>query len=117
LRKKKSGFCARDINAKKMVKRTKIRHGKFMIKRGDNMVEKRVSASRENDIINIEQKIGSMFRRPKNKERGIRFRGNEANGLNESGKTLKPCSRSLFETIKRFLEKTNKVGRGGILKT
>ena len=51
------------------------------------------------------------------KERGVRKRGNKAYGLNKGRKALKPCTWSLFETIERFLKKTNMVGIGRVFKT
>lgn len=100
-----------------MMKRTKICHGKLPIERRDGMLKKRIRTSRENDIINIKQEVGSVSRRLINKERRIGFGGNKAYGLNKSSKALKPCTRSLFKAIKRFVEETNKIWRGGILKT
>ena len=51
------------------------------------------------------------------KERAVRKRGNKAYGLNKGRKALKPCTWSLFETIERFLKKTNMVGIGRVFKT
>jgi uncharacterized protein YcbX len=44
-------------------------------------------------------------------------RGDKTNGLNVGREVLKPCSRCLFQTIKRFLKKTNVIGKIRILKT
>jgi hypothetical protein len=49
----------------------------------------------------------------KNEKRGVRFRC-KANGLNKSGKTIKPGTRSLFKTIERFMEETYKIRRRGV---
>ena len=94
-----------------MKKRTKVNHGKLTIERRDDMLEKRIRTSRENDIINIKQEVGSVSRRLMNKDRRIGFGGNKAYGLNKSSKALKPCTRSLFKAIKRFVEETNKIWR------
>ena len=53
----------------------------------------------------------------KGKERCIRTGGSEANSLSISGKTLKPSPWCLFETIKRFLKKTNIIRIRRIFKT
>jgi hypothetical protein len=54
-----------------------------------------------------------VFSGVKNKRRGVRFGWSKTNGLNKSGKTMKPGTRSLFEAVERFMEETYKVrGRG-----
>jgi hypothetical protein len=71
----------------------------------------------KNYVINIKKKICCMVGGFKDKKRGVSFGRNKANGLNKSGETLKPGTRRLFETVERFVKKTNKVRRGRILKT
>jgi hypothetical protein len=56
---------------------------------------------------------GSMI----NKKRGVRKRGDKTDGLNVGGEALEPGARCLFETIKRFLKKTNMIRKRRILKT
>jgi hypothetical protein len=51
------------------------------------------------------------------KKRGVGERWSETNGLNIGRETLKPSPWSLFETIERFLKKTNMIRSRGILKT
>ena len=51
------------------------------------------------------------------KERSVRKRGNKTYGLNKGREALKPCMWSLFETIERFLKKTNMVGIRRVFKT
>jgi hypothetical protein len=51
------------------------------------------------------------------KKRGVGERWSETNGLNIGRETLKPSPGSLFETIQRFLKKTNMIRSRGILKT
>jgi hypothetical protein len=53
-----------------------------------------------------------MFSGFEDKKRGVAFRRNKANGLNKGGKTLKPGTRRLFETVERLVKKTNNVRVG-----
>jgi hypothetical protein len=48
-----------------------------------------------------------MFSGFEDEKRGVAFGRNKSNGLNESGKTLKPGTRRLFEAVERFVKKTN----------
>ena len=53
----------------------------------------------------------------KNEEGSIRFRLSETNGASIGGETLKPGSRSLLETVERFVEATHIVRVASIDKT
>ena len=63
------------------------------------MLKKSVRRGSEKDVINIKQEKRRVFIGFEDEKRGVRFRKNKNNGLNKSGKTLKPSTRSLFKTI------------------
>jgi len=100
-----------------MMKRTKISHRKFVLEKRDNALKKIRRGSCKNNIIDIEKKIGNMMIGMINKERIIRTRRRKTNCLNKSRESLKPGTRSLFETVERLLEETNVIGRVRIFKT
>jgi len=73
------------------------------------VVKKVLSRGSENDVINIEKEIGCVSGGVINKERSIGERWCETYGLYVGGETLKPSPRGLFETVQRFLKKTDMI--------
>jgi hypothetical protein len=87
------------------------------VKRRNNLVKKGRRRGGKNNVINIKKKICSVVVGFKDEKRGVTFGRNIANGLNKSGKALKPSTRRLFEIVERLAKKTNMIRRGRILKT
>jgi hypothetical protein len=81
-RKKKGMFGTSDIDAKKMMQRSKVSHGKFRVKRRNNLVKKG-RRGRKNYVINIKKKILSVFGGFKDEKICVAFGRNEANGLDK----------------------------------
>jgi len=73
------------------------------------VVEKGLSGGSKNDIINIKKKISGVSGGVINKKRSVSKRRSKTYGLYVGGETLKPSPRGLFETIQRFLKKTDMI--------
>ena len=72
---------------------------------------------KENDAIYKKKEVGNFGIVVVHKERRVRKGRTETYRLDERIEMLKPGSWSLFETIKRFLEKTDMIWIGRIFKT
>ncbi|XP_048556699.1 uncharacterized protein LOC125537428 [Triticum urartu] len=97
----------RNLNPKKVAKRTKIRHTKLLTKtcldKGNVL---RVITS-DDHVINIEKEQSPTTRRRVNKQRGIMITGQETSGSHHRGETLEPGARGLFKTIEGAAKSTD----------
>jgi hypothetical protein len=91
--------CRRNLNPKKVAKRTKIRHEKLLTETCLNKGNVLRVITSDDHVINIEKQQGPTPRRGVDKQCWIMSTGREASGNNHRGETLKPGTRSLFETI------------------
>jgi hypothetical protein len=97
----------RNLDPKKVAKRTKISHKKLVTKTGlnkDNIL--RIITS-DDHIVNIEEKKSASTRRNMNKQRRIVSARGEASNSHHRGEALKPGARGLFEAIKRAPKMAN----------
>jgi hypothetical protein len=86
------------------------------LEKRDDVVKEIRRRGGQNNVIDIKKKIGNLIIRVINKERVVGTRRRETDCLQKGRKALKPGSRSLFETVERFLKETNMIGQGRIFK-
>jgi hypothetical protein len=104
---KKSIRGGGNLNPKKVAKRSKIRHKKILTKTGLNKGNMLRVITSDDHVINIEEEKSPPTRRSVNKQCGIMSARRETRGSHHRGKTLKPGSMGLFQTIKRASKTTN----------
>jgi hypothetical protein len=96
-----------NLNPKKVAKRTKISHKKLVTKTGLNKGNILRVITRDDHIVNIEEKKSASTRRSVNKQRRIMSARGETSSSHHRGKPLKPGARGLFQAIKRAPKTTN----------
>ena len=90
---------ARDGDPKEVVQLSEVRHGELEVKTSCDSPEQVRRGSREDDVVDVHQQVGSGASLLKNKEGGVGGRGDEAQLTKVSGETLVPRPQSLLQTI------------------
>jgi hypothetical protein len=88
----------------------KVRHGEFRVKAIDDAAEESIRGSREDDVVDVEQQVGTGAALSVDKEGGVSGRSDEAELSNVRGEALVPRPRGLLEAVEGALKKTNGIG-------
>jgi hypothetical protein len=104
---KKSIRSGGNLNPKKVAKRTKIHHKKILTKMSLNKSNVLRVIDIDDHVINIEKEKSPPTRRRVNKQHRIMRARRETTSSHHRGEELKPCTRGMFQTIKRAPKTTN----------
>ena len=88
----------------------KVRHGELRVKAIDDAAEQSIRGSREDDVVDVEQQVGTGAALNVDKEGGVGGRSDEAELSNVRGEALVPRPRGLLEAVEGALKKTDGVG-------
>jgi hypothetical protein len=100
-----------------MRERPQVRHSELMAESRNNIAKKLRRRGSEDNIVDVEEKIGSLGRGFIDEKRGITAGSNKTNRCDERVETLEPGSWSLFEAVERLAEEAYVRGMGRIFET
>ncbi|KAG2540833.1 hypothetical protein PVAP13_9NG584114 [Panicum virgatum] len=104
----------RDLKAKKVMKRTKIRHQELITEAHLHKINELRVITGDDHVINIEKKKRAATRRSVDKEGRIVITGLKASISDNRGEVLKPGPRGLLEAVKRSTQPANHASRSRI---
>ena len=92
----------------------KICHGELRVKKPDDALKYNRRRSSQNDVVDIEQRVGDVGTLLVNKEGHVGDRSSEARALNEAGKPLVPSRGHLLKSVQGLLQEADVVGGGRV---
>ena len=101
---------ASDGDPQEMMELPKVRHGELRVKATDDAAEQSFRGSREDDVVDVQQQVGTGAALSVDEEGGVGGRSDEAEISNVRGEALVPRPRGLLEAVKGALKKTDGVG-------
>jgi hypothetical protein len=107
LRQKEPLRCGGDLNPKKVLQQTKIRHKKLITKMSLNKGNVLRVITSDDHVVHVKEEKSLTTRRHMDKKSRIMSAGGKNSSSNHRGKTLKPSMSSLLEAIKRATKVTN----------
>jgi hypothetical protein len=101
---------ASDEDPQEVMELPKVCHGELRVKAIDDAMEQSIRGSREDDVVDVQQQVGTGAALSVDKEGGVGGRSDEAELSNVRGEALVPRPRGLLEAIEGALKKTDGVG-------
>jgi hypothetical protein len=90
-------------DAKKVVEKPEVLHGELLLKSSSGMLEK-LGAWGSEDVVDVEQQVGSVVTATVDEQRGVRLGLHEAQGDHVGGKEVVPSSWHLLQTVEGLVE-------------
>ena len=92
------------------MQRAQVLDGELSLKTRGELTEETSGGCRQDDVVNIEQQVGSVGALMINEERGIRAGGAKSELMEERRNALIPSTRSLLESVQGPREQADVVG-------
>jgi hypothetical protein len=104
-------------DAQEVMEGAQIFHGELMLQSKDHAMKERNTGNCQDDVIHIEKKVHCLRTLPVNEQRSVGLRPCKTHGKKVRGKPAVLGTRGLFQSIKRLVEATDKVGCCRVNKT
>jgi hypothetical protein len=101
---------ASDEDPQEVMELPKVCHGELRVKAIDDAVEQSIQGSHEDDVVDVQQQVGTGAALSVDEEGGVGGRSDEAELSNVCGEALVPRPRGQLEAVEGALKKTDGVG-------